>query len=98
MYHRSCTGCTIGAVWVVLQGLYGLAADILGSARHRFPPDSSQHARLWRLFEQQHAFERAITERRLPDAEQALLHMAAVDHAEARLRSVPSCTTLVNVT
>ncbi len=66
-----------------LQGLYGLAEDILGSAKQRFPP-SSQHAHLWMTCEQTHVFERAILQNKHQDAEQALVHMAAVNELEAK--------------
>ena len=66
-----------------LQGVYGMASDILSSAKQRFPVNT-QHSHLWMLYEQELNFEKAVLGCKLSSAEQAVIHMAAVNDMESR--------------
>ena len=65
------------------QGLHSMASDMLSSAKQRYPVNT-QHSHLWMFHEQQLNFERNILCCKLDAAEQAVLHMTAVNDLESR--------------
>lgn len=67
-------------------GQYGLALDLINSAKKRFPKNSP-HCEIWMTCEQEVLFDRTILNRKFGVTELAILNLKAFSEPEAELRS-----------